>query len=136
LGAHVADIAEAAVAPLSASRNVVVLMHQKSSGLAAVLSFFWCGLGQIYNGEILKGLALMVAYPFCVWIGVTFSFVGTFAAAPPEAESLSVLAPGFMVIGILMLLVALPMWVFGMINAYRTADAMNHRQLHGDDSWY
>jgi len=25
------------------------------------LSFFWCGLGQIYNGEILKGVALMNA---------------------------------------------------------------------------
>ncbi|MEJ7631992.1 MAG: hypothetical protein WKF28_05755 [Rubrobacteraceae bacterium] len=32
----------------------------KSAGLAAVLSFFLPGLGQIYNGEILKGLVLIV----------------------------------------------------------------------------
>lgn len=32
----------------------------KNPGLAAVLSFFWAGLGQIYNGQIGKGLALMV----------------------------------------------------------------------------
>ena len=31
----------------------------KSPGLAAVLSFFWPGLGQIYNGEIGKGLLIM-----------------------------------------------------------------------------
>lgn len=32
----------------------------KSAGLAAVLSFLLPGLGQIYNGEILKGLILVV----------------------------------------------------------------------------
>ena len=32
----------------------------KSAGLAAVLSFFIPGPGQIYNGEILKGLVLIV----------------------------------------------------------------------------
>ena len=32
----------------------------KSSGLAAVLSFFISGLGQIYNGQIVKGLFIMV----------------------------------------------------------------------------
>lgn len=29
-------------------------------GLAAVLSFIFSGLGQIYNGEILKGLVIML----------------------------------------------------------------------------
>ncbi len=32
----------------------------KSAGLAAVLSFLLPGLGQIYNGEIFKGLVLVV----------------------------------------------------------------------------
>lgn len=32
----------------------------KSPGLAAVLSFLIQGLGQIYNGQILKGLFLVV----------------------------------------------------------------------------
>ena len=36
-------------------RNV----EYKNPGIAAVLSFFWTGLGQIYNGEILKGILLM-----------------------------------------------------------------------------
>ena len=33
---------------------------QKNPGLAAILSFFWTGAGQIYNGQIGKGLAFMV----------------------------------------------------------------------------
>jgi len=32
----------------------------KSAGLAAVLSFLIPGLGQIYNGQIVKGLILVV----------------------------------------------------------------------------
>ena len=31
---------------------------KKNPGLAAVASFFFAGLGQIYNGEILKGVLL------------------------------------------------------------------------------
>lgn len=34
----------------------------KNPGIAAVLSFFWMGLGQIYNGQIAKGIAFMVLY--------------------------------------------------------------------------
>jgi TM2 domain-containing membrane protein YozV len=32
----------------------------KNAGLAAVLSFLIPGLGQIYNGQILKGLVIVV----------------------------------------------------------------------------
>jgi hypothetical protein len=46
------------------SQAVVMVAGQKSSpGLAAILSFFWCGLGQIYTGQIVKGVALMIVYP-------------------------------------------------------------------------
>jgi len=34
----------------------------KNPGLAAVLSFFYMGLGQIYNGQIAKGIAFIIAY--------------------------------------------------------------------------
>jgi TM2 domain-containing membrane protein YozV len=32
----------------------------KDPGIATVLSFFWTGLGQIYNGQIAKGLLFML----------------------------------------------------------------------------
>ena len=38
----------------------------KNPGLAAVLSFFFMGLGQIYNGEINKGLIFVVLYAISV----------------------------------------------------------------------
>jgi TM2 domain-containing membrane protein YozV len=39
-------------------------VYFKNPGLAAVLSFFWMGLGQIYNGQIGKGILFMVMYGF------------------------------------------------------------------------
>jgi len=34
----------------------------KSAFLAVLLSFFFAGLGQIYNGEIRKGVLFILAY--------------------------------------------------------------------------
>lgn len=47
----------------------------KNPGLAAVLSFFFAGLGQIYNGQIGKGIGMMVLQAINVllmWIIVGF----------------------------------------------------------------
>ena len=46
----------------------------KNPGIAAVLSFFWMGLGQIYNGQIAKGIAFIVAYAIS-WI-LTMVLIG------------------------------------------------------------
>ena len=35
--------------------------EKKSPGVAAMLSFFGPGLGQLYNGELMKGLAMLLA---------------------------------------------------------------------------
>lgn len=40
----------------------------KNSGLAAVLSFFVPGVGQIYNGDILRGIFWLIVTPG-FWIG-------------------------------------------------------------------
>lgn len=69
----------------------------KNPGLAAVLSFFVMGLGQIYNGEIAKGLIFIVLY------------------------SLSILAI-FILIGI----VTTPLlWAYGIYDAHKTAVRIN-----------
>ena len=47
-------------------------------GIAAVLSFFWTGLGQIYNGEIGKGIAFLVlSFLSCAAMAVLVGFVTT-----------------------------------------------------------
>ena len=69
----------------------------KDPGVAAVLCFFWCGLGQIYNGQVGKGVLLVICYVFSLLL-------------------MTVLI-GFVTTPIL--------WVIGMVDAYRTAERLN-----------
>ncbi len=71
----------------------------KNPGLAAVLSFFWMGLGQIYNGQIGKGIVFMVAYGF--------SFL------------LMLILIGFITTPIL--------FIYGIWDAYSSAEKINQR---------
>ena len=61
---------------LARPQVVVVQGGIKSSGLAAVLSFFWCGLGHIYTGRIGTGLALMLIHPAVLVFGFMLAFGG------------------------------------------------------------
>ena len=69
----------------------------KNSGLAAVLSFFFAGLGQIYNGQILKGILFIVIQGINLLL--MFALVG------------------FVTYAII--------WIWGMIDAYKTAEKIN-----------
>jgi len=69
----------------------------KNPGLAAVLSFFFSGLGQIYNGQILKGLLFMVVQ--VVNFVLSFVVIGLFT--------------GFAV------------WVWAIVDAYSSAEKIN-----------
>ncbi len=69
----------------------------KNPGLAAVLSFFYMGLGQIYNGQIAKGVVFLVIYSIS-WI-LTIVVIG---------------------------LITTPvLWIYGMYDAYRAAERIN-----------
>ncbi|WP_438803824.1 hypothetical protein [Neobacillus paridis] len=68
-------------------------MNQKNPGLAVVLSFFFVGLGQIYNGQIGKGIGFIIAYT--VSLLLCFVLVG-FITSPI-------------------------LWIWGMIDAYKVA---------------
>ncbi|MDH7578179.1 MAG: hypothetical protein QHH75_10265 [Bacillota bacterium] len=72
-------------------------MAAKNPGLAAILSFFIVGLGQIYNGQIGKGIALMVA---AVISGLLCTIL----------------------IGFILLPVV---WIYGIWDAYKTAERIN-----------
>ncbi|MCC6406283.1 MAG: hypothetical protein IT453_03885 [Planctomycetes bacterium] len=69
----------------------------KNPSIAAVLSFLCTGLGQIYNGEIGKGIVFIVLY-FISW-GLMFVLIG-FVTTPL-------------------------LWIWGMIDAYRSAERIN-----------
>jgi len=69
----------------------------KNPGVATVLSFLWAGAGQIYNGEIGKGIAFIVLYVFSVLL--MFVLVG-FLTTPI-------------------------LWIWGMIDANSSAKRIN-----------
>lgn len=77
----------------------------KNAGLSAVLSFFWAGLGQIYNGEIGKGLVIMVAQI----INVLLMFI----------------LIGFITYPIL--------WIWGIYDSYNTADKINKKIANNEN---
>lgn len=69
----------------------------KNPGLAAVLSFFWMGLGQIYNGQIAKGVAFIIFYTIS-WL-LMFVLIG---------------------------LITTPiLFIYGMYDAYKSAEKVN-----------
>lgn len=71
----------------------------KNPGVAAVLSFFIVGLGQIYNGEIGKGIGLLIFWGIAI-------------------------ALSFILIGIPLLIIIV---VYGIYDAYNTAKKINER---------
>jgi TM2 domain-containing membrane protein YozV len=71
----------------------------KNPGIAAVLSFFFVGLGQIYNGQIGKGIGFIV-------LGVVF------------------VALMFVLIGFILYPV---FWAYNIYDAYNTAKKINAR---------
>jgi TM2 domain-containing membrane protein YozV len=77
--------------------QIMLIKAGKNSGLAAVLSFLWCGLGQIYNGQVLKGVIFGVIY-----------FISALLI--------------FAVIGLLTTPI---LWIWGMVDAYRTSERLN-----------
>lgn len=73
----------------------------KNPGLAAVLSFFYMGLGQVYNGQIAKGVLFIVAYT------ISWLFIATVILAP---------------IGIITTPI---LFIYGMYDAYKSAEKIN-----------
>lgn len=76
--------------------------RRKDPGVATLLSFFLPGAGQIYNGQVGKGLAFLLVSLF---VNFPLMFVGV----------------GF--------LTGLITWIWGMIDAHSSADRINRGQI-------
>ena len=72
---------------------------EKNAGIAAVLSFFVTGRGQIYNGQIFKGILLILIQ---IVNGLLLYILIGFITMPI-------------------------VWLYGVINAYRHAERINRR---------
>jgi len=89
-----------AVPAVSAPTPALAINPPKSPGVAAVLSFLWPGLGQIYNGEGLKAVLFILAQ--IVNLLLTAILVGFLT--------------GFVV------------WIWAMVDAYKGAETYNLKQ--------
>jgi hypothetical protein len=94
---------------------------RKEPILSIILSFFFPGLGQIYNGQMKKGIILIVGY-IVLWIAVVIAYfagslvtmgVGAFCCMP-------------------VFLVPLIEWVYGMYDAYVVANKLNRGEPTAD----
>lgn len=73
----------------------------KNPGVSAVLSFFFTGLGQIYNGQLAKGLTFIAIAVLNVLLA--FVLIG-FLTGPV-------------------------FWIYGMYDAYRNAERFNRGEV-------
>lgn len=71
----------------------------KNPAVATILSFFFMGLGQIYNGQIGKGIIFIILY--AISIALTFVVVG-FITTPI-------------------------LWIWGMVDANNSAKKINEK---------
>jgi TM2 domain-containing membrane protein YozV len=82
--------------------------QQKNSGIAVVLSFFWMGLGQLYNGQIGKGVLLMILEIVILFFGFLTLIV---------------------LIGFFILFAGFILWVWNLYDAYNTAERINRGEI-------
>ena len=80
--------------------------NKRKLGVAVVLSFFFPGLGQIYNGQIGKGILLI----FLQIINDSLIIMDIFG---------TINIPGLLYIE------GFIVWIFGMYDAYQTAEKIN-----------
>lgn len=96
---------------------------KKEPIISVILSFVFPGIGQIYNGQPKKGVALIVGYIllWAVLLALTLVFglmtigFGLFCCMP-------------------FFLVPLVLWAYGMYDAYMTADKINRGEPAKD--WF
>jgi TM2 domain-containing membrane protein YozV len=85
---------------------------KKNPGVAALLSFFFVGAGQIYNGQILKGILMVLAF----WV------LGAISLALTLADSLYGGLTNWLW---LLLPFLLALWFYGIFDAYKMAIKIN-----------
>ena len=93
----------------------MIYIREKSAGIATLLSFLWAGLGQLYAGRIGRGLALMLAYFFMIFVGGFFVLTGL----------LFVGLDGAVGVAVLFVVLHLALWAWNIFDAYSLANEYN-----------
>lgn len=94
---------------------VVSPQEIRSPVLAGILSFLFTGWGQWYNGKTYDGLKLFAAF-WALYIVMIIFIVG------------ANIAPVLAILALLVLLAMLMVWIYGMYEAYMTAERINKKE--------
>ena len=97
-------------------------MPTRSPWIAAALSLLLPGLGQLYNQERPKGIALL-----CMTAGIAYGLFMSLLG-PSHARSL--------VTAVLLAIVYLLVWPPAVVDAYRHAAGKSSPLLSGEKAWY
>lgn len=122
---------EGEVSAMSQETNLSVLppVNQgKRRYFAALLSTFVMGLGQIFNGQIIKGIIFVAFYVVTIFQGFPFwkySFWGitTLGEVPGKDHSLVVLIQSL--VGILFFLIFLGLHILNIVDAYKNGKLLD-----------
>jgi len=93
-------------------------------GVAAVLSFLFTGLGQIYNGQITKGIILMSISVVSIMALIIGAVITVNSILNKVLCSPCSLALGVALICISLLVISIT-GIYNLYNAYNTAKNMN-----------
>ena len=99
--------------------------HKIDPGLAAVFSFLFSGLGQIYNGQIRKGMSIMTLSA----IGMVIVIVGAVQIAFSIIPKL--LVKGDLLLGITLLVAGI--LLMAMVGTYTIYDAYNTAKKRSEE---
>lgn len=113
--------------------NVTYALPLKSTGLAAVLSFLFAGLGQVYVGKIARGI-IFVCIGACIGILSTILMLGGIEI--DTNGELSAYTMSYFIAGAAILIAYLVFWVWQIFDAHNLANQYNDalRQT-GNEPW-
>lgn len=128
-GTNLNEVAKQACAP----PNVTYALPLKSTGIAAVLSFLFTGLGQVYVGKIARGI-IFVCVGACVGVLSTlliFSGIVIDSNMEMIEYTMSYIAAGSVII-----IAYLAFWIWQIFDAHKLANQYNDalRQT-GNEPW-
>ncbi|MDR2866613.1 MAG: zinc ribbon domain-containing protein [Methanomassiliicoccaceae archaeon] len=100
--------------------------NEKSAGLAALLSFLWGGLGQIYVGQLVRGLCIVVIYSILMMV------TSVLVLEVLVGESSWPGVAGIIVTGISSIVI----WLWNIFDANALANKYNYHVIrHGKPPW-
>jgi TM2 domain-containing membrane protein YozV len=103
--------------------------REKSEGGAAVLSFLWAGVGQIYVGRIGRGLGIILAYILLMIVGIA-SIISSqrleYSYSDYWYDYYNYVYDGpMLMVGLLFILICFVLLIWNVFDAYKLAKTYN-----------